>query len=144
VLRARDLERESGYFLARDRQHAALAHVPGILRGLRLEVFERGTEKPRGSPDVRGDVALDLFLQAGVAVDGYGRLISVPRREQLGIELATSPSLLRDGTYRVSCSTTGPRAATVGPAAPPRVPARGWAPPRRGGGRTVRERYRCG
>ncbi|HEX2203709.1 MAG TPA: hypothetical protein VHG91_10440, partial [Longimicrobium sp.] len=103
VLRARDLERESGYFLARDRQHAALAHVPGILRGLQLRVFEAGTENAVTPDDLakKGPLPLDLFVEAGVAVDGYGRLVGVPRREQLRAELATSPSLLREGRYRV-------------------------------------------
>jgi hypothetical protein len=88
-------------------------------------------------------VALDLFLQAGVAVDGYGRLISVPRREQLGIELATSPSLLRDGTYRVellydrTTSGDGGSAALRGSLA-------GMGSARRGGGRTSASGTGCG
>ncbi|HEX8674014.1 MAG TPA: hypothetical protein VF710_19100, partial [Longimicrobium sp.] len=142
VLRARDLERESGYFLARDRQHAALAHIPGILRGLRLEAFERGTENPVAPQNVTGEDALDLFLQAGVAVDGYGRLVGVPRREQLGTELATSPALLREGRYRLELLYD--RVVDGGGSRNASSPygCAGVAGAGQGGSGTVRERYR--
>jgi hypothetical protein len=141
VLRARDLERESGYFLARDRQHGALAHIPGILRGLRLHVFERGTENAVTADALakKGAMPLDLFLEAGVAVDGYGRVVSVPRREQLRTALATSPSLLREGRYRVELLYDRAVEGAAGSAADDPCAAAAFAG---GGGRTVRERYR--
>ncbi|HET7460540.1 MAG TPA: hypothetical protein VFJ82_04810, partial [Longimicrobium sp.] len=145
VLRARDLERESGYFLARDRQHAALAHIPGILRGLRLNVFERGTENAVTADDLakKGAMPLDLFLEAGVAVDGYGRVVSVPRREQLRTALATSPSLLREGRYRVELLYDRAVEGGTAPGSDPwAVDCAAAAFTGGGGGGTVRERFR--
>jgi hypothetical protein len=138
ILRARDLERESGYFLARDRQHAALAHIPGILHGLRLNVFEQGTDTVVTPEDLAnaGSRPLDLFVESGVAVDAYGRLVGLPRREQVGTELATSPSVLRAGLYRVVLlydrSAEGAAAGNGDPCA--------GLSAAQGGGGTVRER----
>lgn len=107
VLRARDLERESGYFLARDRQHAALAHGQGILFGLQVTAVKQGTDEAVSPAELHEarqknvTVPLDLFITSGAAIDGFGRMIIVPGREQLRTDLATEPSPLRSGTYRL-------------------------------------------
>lgn len=81
VLSAEALRRESEYFLARDRQHAVLAHSPGILSGLRLK--QEGEE---------------IVVTRGAAVDRHGRLILVPLNEAITIDLARS---LPSGIYAV-------------------------------------------
>lgn len=103
ILRARDLERESDYFLARSRQHNALAHGPGILVGLGLRGFERGTEEAVTPEELAagGPAPLDLVITGGAAIDPLGRLIVVPKRKAVGRELATSPSTLPVGSYRL-------------------------------------------
>jgi hypothetical protein len=139
ILRARDLERESGYFLARDRQHAALAHIPGILHGLRLNVFERGTETVVTEKILaeKGSMPLDLFVESGVAVDAHGRLVGLARREQVRTDLATTPSVLPAGRYRiVLLYERVADGAGNGESADPCAEITAGT----GGGRTVRER----
>lgn len=103
ILHARDLERESDYFMVRDRQHNALAHSPGILYGLQLVASKRGLEEAiaEEEQDPNVELDLDLYVEAGVAIDGMGRLVVVTGREQVRSDLATLPALLRDGRYRV-------------------------------------------
>jgi len=103
ILRARDLERESDYFLARDRQHNALAHGPGILVGLQLVAYKAGTETPVTQEQLFNapPQALDLAVTAGAAIDYAGRLIIVPKRVPVRLDLAREPSVLDAGTYRL-------------------------------------------
>lgn len=103
ILRARDLERESDYFLVRYRQHNALAHGPGILLGLGPVAFKRGTEEAVTEETLAADgpTPLDLAITAGAAIDWLGRFIIVPKREPVDLELATTPAVLDPGTYRL-------------------------------------------
>src|SRR5688572_19990629 len=99
ILHARDLERESDYFMVRDRQHNALAHGKGILHGLEVVAFKRGTEEAVSDEELElgKEEDLDIFINSGVAIDGLGRLLIVPKREQLTIDSALLPGPLRDG-----------------------------------------------
>jgi hypothetical protein len=103
ILRARDLERESDYFLARDRQHNGLAHGYGILLGLELVATEAGSEKPVTEADLSqsGPKPIDLAMKLGAAIDGLGRLLVVSRRVAVSRDLATLPSVLPPDTYRL-------------------------------------------
>ena len=101
ILRASDLLRESDYFLARDRQHNALAHGPGILQGLTLVATETGSETPVTEQMLidNGPRPIDLAVEAGVGIDWIGRLLIVPRKAPVGLQLATRPSPLDEGSY---------------------------------------------
>src|SRR5688500_18796203 len=75
ILHARDLERESDYFLVRDRQHNALAHGPGILTGLQLAAYEMGTETAVLPSSLTEPTELDLWITPGAAIDTMGRFV---------------------------------------------------------------------
>ena len=88
VLSAEALRRDARYFLARERQHAALAHTPGVLVGLDLKVDEETGY---------------TFVEKGAAIDGQGRLILVPAR-------VTNPRI-RGGRNRCRMSERGTRSS---------------------------------
>ncbi len=62
ILRADDLNDEQEYRMAGHRRHLIGQHVWGIVQGLRLQIVPGG-----------------FVVQAGVAVDGFGRELIVPR-----------------------------------------------------------------
>lgn len=76
VLSAAALRRDTRYFLARERQHASLAHMPGVLVGLDLKV-----DKETGY----------TLVEKGAAIDGQGRLILVPARHQIDTSFVQPP-----------------------------------------------------
>ena len=61
-LRTQDLADEQAYHLAMRRRHNIAHHVWGIVRGLELVADTEG----------------NLFVQPGMAIDGYGRELVVP------------------------------------------------------------------
>ena len=66
VLRTQDFTDEQAYHVAMRRRHNIAHHTWGIVRGLEL-VVEEG----------------NLFVQPGMAVDGYGRELILPERQPL-------------------------------------------------------------
>lgn len=74
-LGAEDLAALVTYFRERDARHVLGAHTWGIVAGLELAEVEA----PDGT--------LDVFVQPGLAVDGYGRLIVVMERTRLDAAL---------------------------------------------------------
>lgn len=101
ILQARDLERESDYFMVRDRQHNALAHGPGILTGLQLTAYEMGTETAVLPGTLTQPTELDLWITPGAAIDTMGRFVIVPKRARLQTEFAKRGGDFAAGTYRV-------------------------------------------
>lgn len=66
-LRAQDFRDEQAYHVAMRRRHAIAHHIWGIARGLELLV------EPEGG----------IFVQPGVAIDGYGRELLLPERRAI-------------------------------------------------------------
>lgn len=65
-LRAQDFTNEQHYHLGKSRQHNIAHHTWGIVSGLEIVAEEES-----------------LFVQPGVAVDGYGRVLNLAAKEQL-------------------------------------------------------------
>ncbi len=67
-LRTQDFTDEQAYHLAMRRRHNIAHHSWGIVQGLEVKLDEEG-----------------LFIQPGVAIDGYGRELILPVREPLPV-----------------------------------------------------------
>lgn len=86
VLRAADLSAEQAHRVDMRRRHNVAAHTWGIVTGLALSEDEHGV----------------IYVQPGMAVDGYGRELRVPEAVRLGREVLDEVAA-RWATGAVTC-----------------------------------------
>lgn len=80
-LGAADFEAEQEYHREMRRRHDVGQHTWGIVSGLDLVQIPNGAKTPNNLPEV------DIYVQPGMAVDGFGREIVVPSKSQLTQDL---------------------------------------------------------
>jgi len=80
-LGALDFEAEQEYHREMRRRHNIGQHTWGIVSGLDLVQIPNGVTSPSGNPEV------DIYVQPGMAVDGFGREVVVVNKTQLTQDL---------------------------------------------------------
>ncbi len=108
VLRAADLNAEQGHRVEMRRRHHVAAHTWGIVAGLALAEDEDGA----------------IYVQPGMAVDGYGRELRVPEAVRLDREVLDEAAA-RWGSGGPKCL----RIALMSCAAPGTAPPNACEPP---------------